>query len=487
MTALRLSRPRRVRPLAILAASIVLVVASQATALLQAPRTPTLTEGAAADPGAAAPPITVEGPIAAPGAPIGGTRTDLAKVDRSIAAWTANLAGNDRDFLSAANLGLLYEERARLSGDVSDYARAEAAANRSLAIEPRQLDVRALHARLLLATHEFRRALAEAESLDRTAPDQPAILAIVADAALELGDVDRAEGLYQRIATIADGPAVTVRRARIAYLRGDPEAAVTTAEDAHRAATAAGETGASLGWYAYVAGIYNLSDGEPDAARAWFERALATWPESHLALAGRGRASAALGDLEAAIADYRAAAEIAPQPDSLAALGDLLALGGDTAAAQEQYDTVLAIARLQDAGGSIYNRRLVLFQVDHGLDAEGALTLAERELEERKDVYGYDAYAWALLANGRAAEADLAMTRALALGTEDAMLLYHAGEIRRSLGDEAGARDLLERALAMHGALDPLANARADAALAELGAPTEPADQADPAEPASMR
>ncbi|HXG25795.1 MAG TPA: tetratricopeptide repeat protein [Candidatus Binatia bacterium] len=474
MTALPLPRPRRVRPVAILAAAILLAVASQAGALL-APTTPAT--GPAA-PGAQDPARPIDlGPIDPGGAPVAAGPGSLAQIDHSIAAWTANLAGNDRDFLSAANLAQLYEARARLSGDVTDYARAIEAADRSLAIEPRQLDVRALHARLLLATHEFRRALAEAESLDRTVRDEPAILAIVGDARLELGDIPGAAAAYERIAELQaanpDGASaaapLTARFARLAFLRGDSAGAVADARRAYEAAATAGLAGPARSWYAYLAGVMSISSGDPEAAAAWFDKALEAWPQSHLALAGRARAAAALGDVDAAIAGYRAAIAVAPQPEALAALGDLLALQGDATGAAEQYATVRAIAELQGAGGGlVYNRQLVLFEVDHGGDVAGALALAEAELRDRKDVYGYDAFAWALLANGQAAEADAAMASALALGTRDARLLFHAGEIALAVGDEARARSLLEEALGIRGALDPLSTARAAAALESI-------------------
>jgi tetratricopeptide (TPR) repeat protein len=456
MTSLSLPRPRRIRPLAILVASAALVAASQVASLLQTRTTP----GAAPQDR----PV-VAGPIAPIEAPVANAQGSLERIDHSISAWTANLAANDKDFFSATNLAVLYESRARLSGDVTDYARAEEAANRSLTIEPRQLDVRALHARLLLATHDFRRALAEAESLDRTAPDQPAILAIVADAHLELGDVDAADANYGRIAKLQPGAAVTARQARIDFLRGDPAGAVARAGEAYATAQAEGQAGPSLSWYAYLAGVLNLSSGEPETAATWFDRALDSWPESHLALAGQARAAAALGDLDSAIAGYRAATAISPQPEALTALGDLLSMRGDAEGAADQYATVQAIAKLQGAGGLVYNRQLALFELNHGGDAAVALTLAERELEDRKDVYGYDLYAWALLANGRAAEADAAITKALALGTRDATLLYHAGSIAVAVGDTARGRTLLGDALAMRGALDPLSAARAATAL----------------------
>jgi tetratricopeptide (TPR) repeat protein len=440
-----------------LVAAAGLVAVSQLGAALQVPA-----------PAAPAPPITVTGPVSPPEAPVAGTSPDLGRIDRSIGAWTANVTKNDKDFISAMNLGLLYEARARLSGDVTDYARALVAAERSLAIEPRQLDVQALHARLKLATHDFSAALAEARMIDRSAPDQAPVLAIIADASLELGELDAAQDLYERVATVAPGAAITARLARVSFLRGDGGGAVAGAEVAYAAALAEGQEGPSLSWYGYLAGTLSLATGSPEAAASWFDKALAAWPGSYLALAGRARVDAALDNRAAAIAGYRNAIAIAPQPDALAALGDLLALGGDAAAAEEQYATVLAIARLQGADGPIFNRQLVLFDVDHGRDLALALTLAERELAERHDAYGYDAYAWALLANGRAVEADAAMANALAFGTRDALVLFHAGEIKLALGDVAAARTLLEDALAIRGALDALAAARAAASLAGI-------------------
>ena len=457
MTALSLPRPRRVRPLAVLAASLALVAASQ-LAMLAQPAPPASMQGQ----------ITVTGPLAPPEAPLAALPGSLERIDRSISAWTTNLAANDKDFLAAGNLAVLYEARARLSGDVGDFGRAEEAANRSLAIEPRQLDVQALHARIQLALHDFSRALTEASAIDRTAPDQPAVLAIIADARLELGDVSGATAIYDRLAVLAPGPAVTARQARVAFLRGDTASAVSLATAAHDAAVAAGDTGPGLSWYAYLAGTLSLSAGDPEGGARWLDRALAAWPGSYLALAGRARAAAAAGELDAAIAGYRAAIAVAPQPDAVAALGDLLELRGDADGARQQRELFLAIATLQGSDAPVFDRQLVLFSVDTDGDVAGALATAEAIVAEREDAYALDAHAWALHGNGRDAEADAAIGGALATGIRDATLLFHAGSIAASLGDDDRARDLLEKALAIRGALDPLRAADAAATLATL-------------------
>ena len=177
---------------------------------------------------------------------------------------------------------------------------------------------------------------------------------------------------------------------------------------------------------------------------------------------------AARGRTDEAIALYGRAIAIVPQPEYLAGLGDLYQLTGQPRLAEQQYATVRAIAALQALQPKVYNRQLVLFDANHAEDPAGAVRLAETELTVRKDVYGWDADAWALLAAGRAGDADAAMQQALALGTNDALLLYHAGMIAHGVGDDGRARSLLERALALNPGFDPLQAVRARQVLAAM-------------------
>ncbi|HEX9839557.1 MAG TPA: tetratricopeptide repeat protein, partial [Anaerolineales bacterium] len=134
-------------------------------------------------------------------------------------------------------------------------------------------------------------------------------------------------------------------------------------------------------------------------------------------------------------------------PDFLAALGDIYMLTDQPDEAQLQYKTVEYIGKLAALNKQIYNRQLANFYSGHDLHVKEALRLALAELESRKDIYGYDAAAWAYYRNGKFAEAQSLMDQAMALGTRDAYLYYHAGMIALQLGDEAQAREYLEQAL----------------------------------------
>jgi Flp pilus assembly protein TadD len=92
---------------------------------------------------------------------------------------------------------------------------------------------------------------------------------------------------------------------------------------------------------------------------------------------------------------------------------------------------------------------LALFDADHG-DPAGALSAARAEWARRHSIHVADAYAWALYANGSYRLASAFADRALALGTRNALFLFHAGMIRLELGDRDGARRDLERALAIN-------------------------------------
>jgi tetratricopeptide (TPR) repeat protein len=187
--------------------------------------------------------------------------------------------------------------------------------------------------------------------------------------------------------------------------------------------------------------------GRLEAAEAGYEAALATYPGYHRALAGLGQVRAAQGRDAEAVALYRRAIEVVPQPDYVAALGDVHARMGQGEEARRQYALIEYIGRLSALNQALYNRELASFYLDHDLKLDEALSLARRELDVRRDIHAHDLLAWALLKNGQAEAAREAMVQALRLGTRDARLFYHAGMIERALGNTGAAARYLRLAL----------------------------------------
>jgi tetratricopeptide (TPR) repeat protein len=165
-------------------------------------------------------------------------------------------------------------------------------------------------------------------------------------------------------------------------------------------------------------------------------------------------------------ADYgeRAIAR-AIDPATLGLLHDAYSVLGDQTKAQEYY-RAMALSVLRQPGP--FHRAWSLFLLDHGREVPTVLAKVEEELESRKDIYGYDLLAWALHRSGRDGEAQEPMSHALALGTRDAMLFYHAGMIERALGNGQAARRHLEAALETNPYWDPFHPAEARAVLDSL-------------------
>jgi tetratricopeptide (TPR) repeat protein len=201
--------------------------------------------------------------------------------------------------------------------------------------------------------------------------------------------------------------------------------------------------------------------GDVDAARAGFEAALLERPTDVGSLVGFARIDAFAGRMAQAIDGLRAASEIVPQPETLAILGDLLEATGDTAAADNAFETVRFIGELGSIQGAVYDRQLIRFDLDHGGATATTLDAARASLAARPDSAGHDLVAWALYRLGRFDEAAAEILAARAYGTDDARLRFHDGAIALARGYRSGGIALLEGALADGPALDPVERAEA--------------------------
>ena len=454
MTTIR-HRPFQFRPAAILVAAVAVAATTYAGSWL------------AGSPGRSG---TVVSPAGAPArplseAPLGvdGQLADLDRIADQIEVWGAKAAADPHDYISATNLGILYLGRARLTGDAADYERATAAAERAIAADPTYNPGRTLEAVLLLATHDFGGALAAAQALGEEDPSNVDVLSVVADAQLELGRLEEAGATYARLASMAPGPALDLRLARLAYLSGDAERALIVVQRARESVL--GDWLADRGLYeAQVGEIARLS-GDAALARSSFEAALTIRPTDQLALVGLARVAAYEGDDAEAIGLLRESSAIAPRPETLALLGDLLTRTGDQRGASDAYATIRLTEQLGGTAATLFDRQILLFELDHGGGDATLLARAIAAARVRPDAAGLDIAAWAAFRIGDLATAAEYSARALADGTIDARILFHAGAIALGRGDEAGGQALLRQALDLGPALDPADRAEATTLL----------------------
>lgn len=374
------------------------------------------------------------------------------------------------DFVSLTLLGQLYLEQARTTGDIASYGRGEAALLEALESLPGYPAAESALASVRYAVHDFIGALELGQEVYQANPRMTGILATIGDAQLSLGRYEQAATTYQELFVRASSPSLLARLAHQAELHGNPDEALKLMQRAAGEALFNNVAKEEMAWYLIRLGDLHFNAGQIDSAEEHYQAALRIYPDYYLALADLGKARAAQGRRENAIQFYEQAIAIIPQPDFLAALGDLYAITGRPDEAERQYETVEFIGKLDALNQVIYNRQMAMFYANHDRNLEEALALATRELQVRKDVYGYDAQAWALYKNGRYQEAAEAILQAMSLGTRDAMLYYHAGMIYSGLGDDLRAQAMLSQALSINSDFDPFQSRVARETLEGIGA-----------------
>ncbi len=365
------------------------------------------------------------------------------------------------NFVAHNKLAAYYLQRVRETGSFDYLDLATRAAKASLDAVPVVRNAGGLSAltQAEFSSHEFAAARDHAKQLIELDPGKPYPYGILGDSLLELGDYEGAATAFQHMQRISGGinDSSETRQARQAFLRGDIAGAerhfATALIVALNYLSPSRET---VAWCRWQLGETAFARGDYETAERHYADALKTFPDYFRALASMGRVRAARGDIPGAIEQYEHAVNRLPDPGFVAALGDLYKLAGREREASAQYALVEQIGHLNTVNGALYNRQLALFYADHDMKAEEAYRNAAKEYEVRRDIYGADALAWTALKTGKINEAQAAIKEALKLGTRDAKLLYHAGMIARSAGDEAFARDYLKRALALNPQFDPL-------------------------------
>lgn len=399
-----------------------------------------------------------------------GTADPRAVTDEVISFFEGRVQRDPVDYLSYTKLGEAYIRQGRETGDITAYQRAEVSFSRALEISRDDPIARAGLATALYSMHDFQKALSIAERVYAEDPSATQALALIGDANLALGNYPEAYRAYGQLSEEASGPSVLSRLAYLDELRGNRDRAIDVMAKAEEAAVKARRSPGTIAFYRLQLGALYFGGGRYDSAEQWYQAALDVFPGYYQTLAGLGNVEAARGHFDKAIDYYTRSVAAVPEPSVLAALGDAYMRTGDAKSAQEQYDTVEFIGELASINKAVYNRELVLYYADHDIETGKAVELAVAELDVRKDVFGYDAAAWALYRDGRTAEAAPLMEQALRLGTNDARMLFHAGMIASALGRKQEAGVYLERALDLNPHFSVLQEPVARQALAEIRA-----------------
>jgi len=367
--------------------------------------------------------------------------------ESEIAGLQGELRLRPHDVKALETLGLAYLQRIRETGDASYYPKADGVLHEALAARHRDLIATAGLGQLALARHQFRRALALGLRARAISPTTAGVYGVVGDAEIELGRYPQAFAAFDRMTALKPSVASYSRVSYARELLGDTAGAARAMELASSAAVGERE---AYAWTRVQLGLLELATGHADAAARNMRVALTSFSGYAFALDGLAQAEAALGHLSRARSlEARAVARV-PLPQYVSLLGDLDAATGHRVAAARQYALIGVIERLLAANGVRNDLDIALFDADHGRNPAHAVVLARKGYVERPSIVGDDVLGWALARDGRCAEALPYSTRALRLGTKDALKIFHRGYVAACLGRRAEARTYYRRALAIN-------------------------------------
>ena len=343
---------------------------------------------------------------------------EIALLDSDIGAAEERLINRPGQWLIEAQLASLFSERARLTGDYEDYARAEEAVERAFDIAPEGSGPFLIRASLNFTLHRIDAVeadLVNAENAGRqTAKTGAAISLLRGRVAMERGQYDAALVQYQRSLELQDTLQVHAALAHHAWQTGDPqtgEAELSLAEGRYH-----GRRAEPRAWFHLQRAIADLDAGRTAEARIHLDHADTELPgywliEEHIA-----EIMAIHGELEGALALYASVVDRTNSPELMGAMAGVLS------ALDRDVESALWVARAD----AVFAERLKRFPeavtghaLEHALDfgdPASAVALAEANVALRPNGAALEQLARAYTKASRPEEARSAVARAKALG-----------------------------------------------------------------------
>ncbi len=323
-------------------------------------------------------------------------QTSDSRIDKEISQLQQRIRDGRNIELWLERLGWAFVAKARESFDPGFYKLAEQCARSIEKRNPQSQEAMLLQAHVLQNLHRFN----ESEALARRLVQQRGLsfdYGLLGDALMEQGRLNDAVEAYQRM--------MNLKPDLRAYARADQ----------------------------FQAGRFE----EAEQRRAFALSLQTNYPP---ALLLKGRMLLAKDESREAVDPLQNAAKLNPLPEYQWVLAEALRAAGR----EEEASRIEAQLRQHGASGD--PRTLALFLSTRHEFPETALRLARAELDSRSDVFTHDALAWSLAAAGKLREAHSEMQRALAEGTEDGRLFFHAAVIASKTGHTAETDRWLRKA-----------------------------------------
>jgi tetratricopeptide (TPR) repeat protein len=355
------------------------------------------------------------------------------------------------DIVAQNRLADVYLHRLRETGGYQWLQRARAAAQRSLAAVPAEQNAEGLVGMIRVEheSHHFVTARDLACELTKIEPNKHRSFALLGDALLEAGDLEKAGEAYAQMQRRGGTPVETeTRLARLDLARGALDSArVRFGKALDSAREAAPPQPQMVAWCLLQLGQLGFRTGDWARAEKHYQSVLALLPDDARTLEHLAELRAAEEKYEEAISLYGKVIARVPRPEYWHALGDVYVAMGKPAEAAPWHERAReAYLKNASEGNDHYFHHLAGYYSDAEENPTEAVKWARKDMTLRQSAGAHDALAWALYRAGEYAAAAEAATAALSSGTKDAHILFHAGMIFLAAGDIGRGKEMLAEA-----------------------------------------
>jgi tetratricopeptide (TPR) repeat protein len=375
--------------------------------------------------------------------------TGSAPRERELTRLQAKLREPGATSAAFVQVGYAWVGKARADAEPERYRNADACAEAALERNPSDAAASALRGMVLLNDHRFAEAKSLALTLIAKDTRDATAYGLLSDAALELGELDRAIEAAQRMVDEKPSLLSYGRAAHLRWLQGDVEAAKRLYQQAIDAGALLTDREPRAFMITQAALVF-WHAGDYAGADDGFDLALRELPEYATALEGKGRVALSRGEPRTAVSWLTRAQQKSPLVETSWLLGDAHQLCGQHELAERAY------ARVVRDGSAHDPRALALFYASKNRTSAEAVRLAKLDFAQRRDAYAKDTLAYALFRDGDVRGARELSKDVLATSIPDARLLYRAGRIAVAAGETAEGEQLITRASQLNPGFDPL-------------------------------
>ncbi|MEI6233909.1 MAG: tetratricopeptide repeat protein [Planctomycetota bacterium] len=369
-------------------------------------------------------------------------------IDAEISFWEKRQDHDPADFLAPEKLGEAYLQKWRDNGDAGLLKKAEKSLAKSLAIKPKHTPAMNWLASIYCQQHRFSDAITLSESVIKLDPEDGFSYGILGDCYLETGAFEKAENAYLKALELTPDMFSYARWAQFQFMKGDIPGAIEFYKQALSDAERKARGPALIAWSKIQLGQLYFRIGKIEKAEEFYQDAMKIHPGGNMPLEYLAELRAAQDKFPEAAALYEKAITISPRPETYQALGDMWAFAAQPAKAEPLIFKAadMYLESINDGNVHYYHHLASLYSDSRKLPDE-ALRWARKDCEIRKGVYALDSLAWAQYVKGDFKEAADSITKALAFGTRDSHLYYHASMIYFRADNVQLSREMAKKAL----------------------------------------